>query len=221
MRSTAFVFGCVLCVLACTAVCSANPLILWYIRDSPVEAPNGTWDDQWSGGLVLPEGEIVLAEDPGYGPDCQDQEEANSFARVGAGELALRAYLDPPFTGTQPAGAVTAMLSFRQTCWEIAFVTVELYRVGAFGDHPELLVADYAEIATEAWPPTQYFFVLGDIPEIEMYNDRFMMVISSDGNCTDLVWNCTYWDGWIQLPEDDPFNAARQMDWSTIKALYR
>lgn len=221
MRTTAGALLALACVLVLATACTANPLILWYIRDSPVGVGNDIWDDQWSGGMVLPSGEVILPEDPGYDPDCHDQEAANSFARIGQGAEVLRAYLDPPFDGTQPAGEVTALLSFRQTCWELAFVTVELYKVDLFGGNPEFLVANYAEVATEAWPPTMHFFVLGEIEEIQMSNDRFMVVISSDGQCTDLVWDCTYWEGWIQLPEDDPFNLVETTNWTTIKAFYR
>ncbi len=221
MRPSAIATASVLCVVLCVAVCAANPLVLWYIHDSPVGTGNDLWDDQWSGGLVFPEGEIVLPQDPGYEPECQDQEAANSFARIGHGAEALRAYFDPPVNGTQPAGTVTAAFAFRQTCWELAYVTVALYKVDLYGGSPEFLVSHLVEIAAESWPPTRHFFDLGDIPEIEMYNGRFMVVISSDGQCTDVVWNCTYWDGWIQLPEDDPFNPVQRTDWGTIKSLYR
>jgi hypothetical protein len=221
MRTTANALLVAACVLVLTSACAANPVVLWYIRDTPVGPGNGVWDDQWSGGTVLPPGEVVLWEGPDLDPDCGSLESANSFARLGEGAEALRAYLDPPFNHTQPAGTVTALLSFRQTCWELAFVTIELYKVDLFGGNPEFLVADVAEIATSQWPPITQFFVLGDIPEIEMTNDRFMVVVSSDGQCTDLVWDCIPWEGWIQLPEDDPFNPVALTDWGTIKALYR
>lgn len=222
MRRNAIAVCAVLSSLLFAAAASANPVVLWYIRDSPVSAPNGVWDDQWSGGLVLPEGEVLLPEDPGYDPDCGQYESENSFAHVGQGESALRAYIDPSLLFvTQPAGTVTASLCFRQTGAEVALVSVELYRVGTFGENPEFLCADYAEIITESWPPDCVFFVLGDIPEMNMQGHYFMIVISSDGQYTDLVWDCTCWEGWFQLPEDDPFNSVSDLTWSAIKALYR
>ena len=111
MRLIASASLAALCVLALAGTCAANPLVLWYIHDSPYGAGNGVWDDQWSGGSVLPEGEVVLPEDPGYDPDCGSLESENSFATIGQGAEALVAYLDPPFTGTQPAGTVTRAAS--------------------------------------------------------------------------------------------------------------
>ncbi|MFH1502287.1 MAG: hypothetical protein ABIG03_04500 [Candidatus Eisenbacteria bacterium] len=221
MRTATLGLAASLCVVLVAGVASANPVVLWYVHDSPVGAGNGVWDDQWSGGTILPPGEIVRPEDPGYDPDCGSVEAANVFAPIGSGPDVLRAYLDPPFTGTQPDGAVYALFSFRQTCAEMAFVTIELYKVDVNGNSPEFLVADYAEITAPQWPPVQHYFALGNIPEIEMQNERFMVVISSDGQCTDVVWDCTALDGWIQLPEDDPFNPVARMEWSAIKALYR
>lgn len=222
VRALAIAACSALCALLCVSAVSANPVVLWYIRDSPVAAPNGSWDDQWSGGLVSPEGEVVLPEDPGYDPDCGTYEAENTFAHVGSGQDVLSAYLDLGYVyATQVAGTVTASLCFRQTMREVAFVTVELYRVDAMGGNPEFLCADYAEIIADPWPPSCHFFVLGDVPETDMTGHLFRVDISSDGQNTDLVWDCTNWEGWIQLPESDPFNPVGDMSWSTIKALYR
>jgi hypothetical protein len=223
VRPIAIVFCAGFCALMSAGAVSANPVVLWYIRDSPVESPNGVWDDQWSGGAVQPAGEIILPQDPGYDPGgCGEVESENSFALIGQGENALRAYLDLGYMHTtQVAGTVTALLSFRQTQTELAFVSVELYRVTDTGGDQEFLCADYAEISTGAWPPTTEFFVLGEIPEMDMSDRMFMVRISSDGEHTELVWDCTAWDGWIQLPEEDPFNTVDVLSWSTIKAMYR
>ncbi len=222
MRSVAIAFCAALCVLTSAGVVSANPAVLWYVRDSPVESPNGVWDDQWSGGTVQPAGEIILPEDPGYDPGCGENESENSFALIGQGENALRAYLDLGYLHTtQVAGTVTAALSFRQTQPEFALISVEFYRVTSAGGEQEFLCADYAEISVGDWPPTDQFFVLGEIPEMDMSGHMFMVLISSDGQHTELVWNCTSWNGWIQLPEEDPFNPVEGGSWSTIKAMYR
>ncbi|MBD3348466.1 MAG: hypothetical protein GF400_04625 [Candidatus Eisenbacteria bacterium] len=210
------------CLLLCASAAFANPLVLWWLRDSPLDAPNGVWDDQWSGGLVLPEGEIAYIEDPGYDPDCFEFESENSFVHLGTGGEVLRAYLDPPIDGTQVGGPATARLSFRQTTPEIEFVYVNLYKVGLFGEDPELIGGDSATVeAIPAWPPTTYDFVLGNVPQMEMQDERFMVTVFCDGQYTDLVWDCTGWDGWIQLPQEDPFNPVEAMNWSTIKAMYR
>ena len=222
MRATANTLAAVLAASILVSVAHANPVVLWYLRDSPVEAPNGVWDDQWSGGTVLPEGEVILPQDPGYDPDCWEFEELNSFVRLGAGENALRAYLDPPVTGTQVGGAATGTFSFRQTTPEAATVCVELYRVDADGGSPEFIGDDCLPVENLAsWPPTPHFFTMGTVPLMEMQNERFMVLIHCDGQYTDLVWDCIGWDGWIQLPQDDPFNPVEAMRWSSIKAMYR
>ena len=100
-------------------------------------------------------------------------------------------------------------------------VGVELFKVDVFGGSPEFVASDYREIIAGSWPPTRQTFDLGNIPEIEMTNDRFLVVISTSGNCTDVIWDCTFWDGWILFPQDDPFNPVERTDWGIIKALYR
>jgi len=221
MRSIAIASAVVLAAVLLVGAASANPLVLWYLRDSPTSAPNGVWDDQWSGGAVTPPGEIVLPEDPGYNPDCYEFEELNKFARIGLDGEAMRAYLDPTFLGTQVGGTATGSFAFRQTTPEVSTVCVELYKVGPYGENPEFVGMDCVELVEIAsWPPTIYPVALGTVPQMEMYGERFMVVISSDGQYTDLVWDCLAWDGWIQLPEDDPFNPVQTMSWSTIKAMY-
>ena len=216
MKPTVIIVSIVLCTTFFASVGIANPVALWYLRDSPVETPNGVWDDQWSGGTVFPEGELIIFDPPPYGHECAEYEWAASFARVGSGENALYAYTDPPFTGTQPDGTITAILPFRQTCWEMATVTVTAYQVDADGGSPVELASDLQQVVAAGWPPTSYFFVLGDVPEIEMVNQRFLIVISTeDGECTDLVWDCC-----VQFPEEGP-NPVTDVNWGTIKALYR
>jgi len=221
MRTTAIALTVVAACLLFAANAAANPLIMWWLRDSPVGAPNGLWDDQWSGGTVYPEGELAFWEDPGYEPGCEEFEAENSFVRLGDESDPLRAYLEPPFSGTQVAGEAIGGFSFRQTTPEVAVVHVELYKVQLDGSYPEYIGGSVHEVIDlPPWPPSYLEFSLGSVPEMEMMSERFVVLIYSDGQYTDMVWDCTYWGGWILLPQE-PFNPVEAMNWSTIKALYR
>jgi hypothetical protein len=203
-----------------TTTALANPVVQWFLRDSPVGDPNGIWDDQWSGGSVNPPGEIITWVWPPSGDPCGDSELAASIAAVGSGENALLAYTDPVYEGNQAEGTGMAVLSFRQTCWEAATVVVSLFRVEADGSDPLLLASASQVVAVGAWPPTAFSFELTGIPLTPMNGRRFLFVISSeDAQCTDLVWDCDAWACWITLPEEG--NPAEPAALGAVKALYR
>ncbi len=202
------------------AVALANPVVQWFLRDSPVEGPDRVWNDLWSGGSVNPPGEIITWMFPPPDHPCGDSELEASIVAVGSGGNALLAYTDPVYEGNQAAGTGMAMLSFRQTCWEVATVVVSLYRVDADGSNPLLLASASQDVAVGAWPPTAFNFELSDIAPTPMNGGRFLIVISSENaQCTDLVWDCFAWDCWITLPEEG--NPAEKSALGAVKALYR
>jgi hypothetical protein len=210
----------VLLALLGTGAALANPIPQWFLRDTPLDNPNGIWDDQWSGGTVNPPGEIISWEIPPWEHPCGELESAASFAPVGSGENALRSYSDPPYGDTQAEGNGIAVLSFRQTCWEAATVDVAIYKVDADGSNPVLLASASQIVAVEGWPPTEIPFELVNIPETPMNGGRFLLVISTeDGQCTDLVWDCIHWDCWITLPEAG--SSVEQSAWGAVKAQYQ
>jgi len=201
-------------------VASANPLPVYYFHDSPYGAPNGVWDDQWSGGTVLPEGEFITWQSPPHGIDCEIEENA-SIVRIPNQANALRAYTDPPMAGVHEAGYCLVVLPLRQTCYEICNVTVELSTVAADGGPPVTpLLSTSLEVATEGWPPTQHQFMLGEVPSMNMAGRRYRVDIWSDGLCTDLVWDCYDFECALYAPPDSA-NPVAPKSWTSIKSLYR
>jgi hypothetical protein len=199
---------------------SANPLPVYYIHDSPYGTPNGTWDDQWSGGTVLPAGELVNWQSPPYGIDCDIEENASIVTIPDAASL-LHAYTDPPLTGVHDAGSCMVVLPLRQTCYELCTVTVALLTVAADGGPPVVpLLSTSLEVATDFWPPALHYFFLGDLPEMNMAGLRYRVDISTDGLCTDLVWGCHAYECFLQTPLEAG-NPVEPRSWAGIKRLYR
>ena len=221
MKRTAILLSSILLIAVLGATTAlANPVVQWFLRDSPVDNPDGVWNDLWSGGSVNPPGEIITWMWPPSGHPCGSSELEASIVAVGSGEDALLAYTDPVYEGTQAEGTGMAVLSFRQTCWEAATVVVSLYRVEADGSSPLLLASASQDLAVSAWPPTAVSFELSGIPPTPMNGRRFLFVISSEGaQCTDLVWDCDAWPCWITLPEEG--NPAEQSALGEVKILYR
>lgn len=199
---------------------AANPLPVYNLHDSPYGAPNGVWDDQWSSGTVVPEGELLSWNNPPYDIDC-DLEENASIVTLPGPEAPLRAYTDPPLTGVQDAGFCMVVLPLRQTCYELCTVTVLLSTVAADGGPPVVpLLSKSLEVATGSWPPTLHYFDLGELPQMNMVDLRYRVDIWTDGLCTDLVWGCHTYESALYVPPESG-NPVLPMSWALIKVLYR
>lgn len=199
---------------------SANPLPVYNFHDSPQGSPNGVWDDQWSGGAVLPEGELVNWDMPSYDIEC-DLEENASIVTIPDAASPLRAYTDPPLVGVHEAGWCSVCLPLRQTCYEACTVTVEISTVAADGGPPVVpLLSRTLEVVTGYWPPTLHRFELGSLPEMNMSGLRYRVDIWTDGLCTDLVWGCHNYECALYTPPEEG-NPVAPRSWAMIKSLYR
>jgi len=201
---------------------AADPPSILYFCDSPVEAPNLLWDDQWSGGLVQPPGELLSADPPaemGGEPDP-----LHSMARIGSWDTPLRAYSDPPYTGRVPGGPAAAYLMIRQTCEEPEEIGVALYRASLDGCGAcEMLSLGFTMVDCGEWPPVLHHVDLGWLAPTDMTSDRFMVEVFSSssraGEGTDIVWASPEWPSWIELPQGG--SHIEEKTWSEIKTLYR